>query len=426
MNLEAGVQTIHEGGVEPAVGAGAPTDPRRVPEKRPRVLILTKVFPSAIEPVAAAFNRQQFAALKRFADIELLVPVQWFPGASLAGARTGAGKLARLPSFEWTEGLFVRHPRVFHLPRIDYTLAAGLYVASLYPLVRRLRNRFDVILGSFIYPDGIAATWMARLLGIPAVVYALGSDINVAPKIFGVPAQLRRTLPRASRIIAVSRDLADKTIALGAPADRTVVVPNGVDRRLFFPRDRAAARTTLQLPADARLIVYVGRVEPAKGIPELLTAFQKVAAADPKAALAVVGGGSLTERCAEVAASLPGRVHVIGPRPLAEVSTWVAAADLVTLPSHNEGTPNVVLEALAGGRRVVATNVGGIPDLITSPALGELVPPRDPEALAAALQRALQDPGDAAAISAAGPVTWDESARILAEVLRAAIANPAP
>ncbi|HEY0706942.1 MAG TPA: glycosyltransferase family 4 protein [Polyangia bacterium] len=397
-----------------------------VSEKRLRVLILTKVFPSALEPVAAAFNRQQFAALARFADIELLAPVPWFPGAAASGPRTGAGKLARLPSFEWIDGLFVRHPRVFHLPRIDYTVAAGLYVASLFPLVRRLRDRFDVILGSFVYPDGIAATWMGRLLGIPSVVYALGSDINVAPKIFGVPAQLRRTLPRASRIIAVSRDLADKSIALGAPPERTVVVPNGVDRRLFFPRDRAAARATLGLASDAHLVVYVGRVEPAKGIPELLTAFETIAAADPKAALAIVGGGSLKDRCAQAAAAFPGRVHVAGPRPLEEVSTWVAASDLVTLPSHNEGTPNVVLEALAGGRRVVATNVGGIPDLITTPALGELVPPRDPDALAAALLRVLKEPGDAAAISAAGPVTWDESARILAEVLRAAIADPAP
>jgi glycosyltransferase involved in cell wall biosynthesis len=312
----------------------------------------------------------------------------------------------------------VRHPRVFHLPRIDYSAAAALYVASLYPLVRRLSGRFDVVLGSFVYPDGIAATWMARLLRLPSVIYALGSDINVAPKIPGVTAQLRHTLPRASRIIAVSRDLADKTIALGAPRARTVLVPNGVDRSLFYPRDRAEARRALGLSPTARIILYVGRVEPAKGIGELLGAFARLSG---DVQLAIVGDGSLRARCE---AEAGGRIVVAGGRPLAEVSTWVAAADLLTLPSHNEGTPNVVLEALAAGRKVVATNVGGIPDLVTSPALGVLVPPRDEAALAAALQAVLADPGDPAAISAAGPVTWDESARQLAQALRAAIADP--
>src|SRR5688572_27861413 len=85
--------------------------------RRLRVLILTKVFPNAFQPLAAAFNRQQFACLARKADVELLVPVQWFPGAAASGTRTEAGRLARLPDFEWIDGLFVRHPRVIHVPR---------------------------------------------------------------------------------------------------------------------------------------------------------------------------------------------------------------------------------------------------------------------------------------------------------------------
>ncbi len=390
---------------------------------RPRVLVLTKVFPNAQEPLAAAFNRQQFRCLLSHCDVEVVAPVPWFPGAGLVGGRSGAGKLHDLPDFEWIEGLFVRHPRVFHLPRLDYSVASGLYFASLFPLFRRLRGQYDVVLGSFIYPDGIAATWMARALGVPAVVYALGSDINIAPKIAGVPAQLRKTLPRAGRIIAVSRDLAAKTIALGAPAERTVVIPNGVDRALFFPRDRATARQDLGLPADGRIVVYVGRVEPAKGIEELLSAFRTLAAQDPSVRLVVVGDGSLRGRCEAAGAELGGRVMAVGGRPLLEVSRYVAAADLLTLPSHNEGTPNVVLEALASGRKVVATNVGGIPDLVTEPALGELVPPRDASALAAALARVLADPGDPATIAAKGPVSWDESARLLDAELRAAIAE---
>jgi teichuronic acid biosynthesis glycosyltransferase TuaC len=396
------------------------------PPLRLRVLILTKVFPNAFQPLAAAFNRQQFASLARKADLELLVPVQWFPGAEATGDRTEAGRLSRLPDFEWTEGMFVRHPRVFHLPRVDYSFAAGLYVASLFPLVSRLRAQIDVVLGSFVYPDGMAAVWMARMLGVPAVMYALGSDVNLLPEIPGVRTQLRWTLPRTSKVVAVSRDLGDKIVALGAAPDRVVVVPNGVDRQVFFPRDRAEARRELGLPAEAKVIVYVGRLEQAKGVEDLLAAFALLAPADPSVRLVLVGSGGLSARCQKEAAASSGRIIAAGGRPLAEVSRFLAAADLLTLPSWNEGTPNVVLEALASGRPVVASAVGGIPDLIDRPALGELCEPRNPPALAASLARVLGRPHDPAAIAAGGAVTWDESADQLLAVLRDAVSSPAP
>jgi len=121
---------------------------------------------------------------------------------------------------------------------------------------------------------------------------------------------------------------------------------------------------------------------------------------------------------AAAAAKFPGRLVLPGARPFDEVPLWIAAADLVALPSHNEGTPNVILEALACGRRVVATRVGGIPDLMPGPQLGELVPPRDPTALADALGRALDAPYDPQAVAAAGARWgWPESAARLHEVL---------
>jgi teichuronic acid biosynthesis glycosyltransferase TuaC len=391
------------------------------PEQKLRILIITKVFPNSLEPLAAAFNRQQFLALSRVADVELLAVVQWFPGAELLGPRTWAGRMARLPAYEWIDGLFVRHPRILHLPRVDYQAAPALYVASLWPWVRRFRGKTDVVLGSFAYPDGVAAVWLARLLGVPSAVYVLGSDLNVATSIPGVPALLSRALPEAARVIAVSRDLADKAVFFGARPESVAVVPNGVDRALFRPRDRVQARAALGMPDDeAPWLLFVGRLEPAKGVDDLLDAFGRIAGQAPEMKLALVGEGSLLGRCRQEAERWPGRVLVAGGRSLEEVSLWMAACNAVVLPSWNEGTPNVVLEALASGRRVVATRVGGIPDLVTDAPYGELVAARDVPALAAALQRAAAHEYDPQSVAAGSTVSWNQSAERLLEVLRAA------
>jgi len=117
----------------------------------------------------------------------------------------------------------------------------------------------------------------------------------------------------------------------------------------------------------------------------------------------------------------------VGPRPFAEVPVWMGACDLLTLPSHHEGTPNVLLEALASGRRVVATRVGGIPDVVHRPELGALVPVGDADALAAALGEELARPYDASAVAALGARGgWDESAARLQDSLARACRAAVP
>jgi glycosyltransferase involved in cell wall biosynthesis len=387
-----------------------------------KVLVTTRLFPNAADPLAAAFNRQQFTALSRLCSVELLAVIPWFPGARLFSRWSAAGRLLDVPAHEQIGELPVHHPRVFYLPRLGHALAPALYTASLLPWVGRLRGKVDVVLGSWAFPDGVAAVSMARLLGVPAVVKLHGSDMNVLADLPPARRLLQGALPRADRVVAVSRGLADKARELGVPEHKIVLVPNGVDRELFHPQDRSAARQALGLAAygDRPLILYVGRLERAKGTVELLTAFQRLAGTRPEPVLALVGEGSDGERCREAARALPGRVLIPGPHPLAEVARWMAACDLLVLPSWNEGTPNVLLEALASGRRVVATRVGGIPDVIHSPVLGELVPARDDAALAEAIGRTLDVPYDPAAVAAGAPGGWDTSAARLHEVLLAA------
>jgi glycosyltransferase involved in cell wall biosynthesis len=389
-----------------------------------RVLVVTRLFPNACDPTFSPFNRQQFAALAKRCEVDVLAGIPWFPGARLFSRWSAAGRLVDVPRHERIEGMPVDHPRYMHVPRIGYEAAGALYAASLAREALRRRGRCDVVLGSWAFPDGVGAVVLARLVGVPAVIKVHGSDMNVLARMPPVARNLRWALPRARRVVAVSRPLGDVVESFGVPRDRIDIVPNGVDGELFRPRDRAAARAELGHAGDARRwLLYVGRLEAPKGVLDLLEAFALLARRRPDVRLALVGDGGARAACARTAAALGDRVVVAGVRPLAEVPRWMAACDALVLPSWAEGTPNVILEALACGRRVVATRVGGIPDVVTGSELGELVPPRDPAALADALARAADasyDPDTVARAGARG--SWDESARRLEGALRAALA----
>jgi len=382
-----------------------------------RVLAITKIFPNAAEPLSAPFNRQQFAALARRCELEVMATIPWFPGAGLVSRWSSAGKLAAVPRREEIAGIAVSHPRTLFVPRLAHVAWGPMYAASIAPAMRHYRGKVDIVLGSWAYPDGFAAVVAARLLGVPCVVKLHGSDINVIAKLPGPRWLTAWALAHAARVVAVSRALAEEVVALGVARDRVTVVMNGVDGELFRPQDRAAARAALGLPPGP-LALYVGNLKADKGVLDLAAAWRQVTRDLPDASLALVGGGPARPA---LQAALPPRATLVGPKPLAAIPTWMAACDVLVLPSHAEGTPNVVLEALACGRRVVASAVGGIPDLITSAALGALVPPRQPEALAAALTQALRTPyaaDEVAELGARGG--WEPSAAALHAVLAAA------
>ena len=378
---------------------------------RLRVLAMTKLFPSSVEPLLAPFNRQQFAALAKQCDLTVLATVPWFPG------KQGAAP----PRHELIDGLPVEHPKTLYVPKLP-GVGGVLYAASILRDVIARRGGIDVLFAAWAHPDGTAAVLLGKLLRLPVVVKVHGTDVNLLSTMPGAAKNLRWVLPRADRVVAVSRPLAEKLRDLGVYPERIDLVYNGVDSTRFHPRDRAAERRALGVAADRELVVYVGNLKRTKGAIDLLEAWTKVAAARPRAELVLIGEGEDRAACEAVVSRLGGRARLAGARPPDEVGAWLGACDLLCLPSWAEGTPNVVLEALASGRRVVATAVGGIPDLVTSPQVGALVPPRDVEALASALIAELgvtYDPRDIGRASVSGD--WDHSAARLLETLRKAV-----
>jgi glycosyltransferase involved in cell wall biosynthesis len=197
----------------------------------------------------------------------------------------------------------------------------------------------------------------------------------------------------------------------GADPARSRAVINGFDTGIFHPRDQAALRAELGLGADAKLILYVGRFVEAKGMRELFAAFEALHREDPRRQLVLVGDGVMR---AELLALIEARglqqaVHLPGAVEPEGVARWIGACDLLTLPSWSEGYPNVVVEAIACGRPVVATTVGGTAEIVDADS-GLLVPPKQAVALEAALREALTRDWDHAAMAARLRRSWDDVA----------------
>jgi glycosyltransferase involved in cell wall biosynthesis len=289
-------------------------------------------------------------------------------------------------------------------------------------------RRADVIYAHFLFPTGALAAQSARAAGVPYVVTAHGQDVrNLERRAArrGTAAALRR----ASALIAVSEYLAGEMRSSRIPLPPLHVIDMGVDLARFTPGDRAAARARLGLPANGPLIAAVGGLTQRKNPLTLLQAFARVRARRPDARLALVGDGPLAGAVDAGARRLGVAGAVVRPGAVAHplVADWVAASDVLALVSRVEPLGIAALEALAGGRPVVATRVGGAREVVPDPAAGRVVDPLDPGAVAAALLSVLDDPPSADACRrAAEPHSLErQSARVAAILRDAAAGRPA-
>ncbi|HMN99734.1 MAG TPA: glycosyltransferase [Miltoncostaeaceae bacterium] len=289
--------------------------------------------------------------------------------------------------------------------------------------VRRARGA-DVIYAHYLFPTGAAADLAARAAGIPFVLTAHGQDVRNLAR-----ASVRRAtagpLRRASAVIAVSRHLAGELRGTGLAMPELDVVDMGVDLERFAPGDRGAARARLGLPPGGPLVVAVGGLTERKNPLGLLQAFARVRAARPDAMLAFVGDGPLAGAVDAGVRRLALGAAVLRPGalPHARVADWVTAADALAIVSRVEPLGVAALEALAAGRPVIATAVGGTREVVPDPEAGRVVDPTDPWAIAAAILDVLADPpapGDCR--RAAEPHGIDAQAARVEAILRRAAA----
>jgi glycosyltransferase involved in cell wall biosynthesis len=384
--------------------------------ERLRVLVYTSLFPNSINPLLGNFILERMRHLLRFVDISVVAPVPYFP--QWIGFNHPWLNWSRVPRFENFGGFDTQHPRYVVIPKVGMaTHGVSMFAGSFRQVFKRVNESdYDLIDAHYVYPDGFAAAMMAGILKKPLVVSARGSDINLFSQFTVIRPFIRHVLLRANGLIAVSQALKDGMVRLGCRNENLAVIGNGVDPEKFKPQPQIAMRQILGLPEHRRIVLSVGRLDANKGFHVLIEAFARLKASERNAMLVIIGEGPHRSRLESQIrdSGLQNDVRLIGTVPNEQLSSWYNAADVFCLASSLEGCPNVVLEAMACGRPVVATPVGGIPDLVVSPALGTLVE-RDPKAFESALLEAFRRQWNHDAIAAhARSHAWEKvSAQVL-------------
>lgn len=370
-----------------------------------RVLIVTNLFADPFNPSRATFNQQQFARLARQLDVTVMVPVSWL---EILRQPLAYRRLKREALQHWP---FADYVPYFYIPAVGRRLHGAFLFLSL--MLQRaptlLSRRWDCLFASWGYPDAVAVAAVAALSGKPMITKVHGSDINAFTLEPARRRQICWALGRSRHVVAVSQALADRLAELGVDASRTTVLYNGVDPARFHPVPRDEARRALGFDAADRVVLYVGNVQSSKGCGDLMQAFALLRQRMPGLKLVYVGAGPLVRSLAEQAAATGAADDVRFPGRLLheQIVQWFGAADVFCLPSHAEGVPNVVLEAMACGTPVVASRVGGIPEVLPEFA-GVMVPAKDPPALAEALFTALHSTWDRPRITGhAAGFDWD-------------------
>ena len=379
-----------------------------------RILTFSTLFPNAVQPTHGIFVENRLRQLVRTGQVSahVVAPVPWFPWRHRYFGKYA--DFARVPKTETRHGLIVHHPRYLHIPKVGMNAAPRLMFNSVRATIGQIieeHGPFDLIDAHYFYPDGVAAAHLAQTFNLPFTVTARGTDINLIPQYASPKAQILWAAARASGIITVAGALKDALEDM-VPPDVTLpptrVLRNGVDLQAFRPTERGKVRQKLGLTRPT--LLSVGHLIERKGHHLVIKALESLDGVD----LLIAGEGperrSLERLTDEL--GLRDRVTFLGVLPHENLFEFYSAADALVLASSREGWPNVLLEAMACGTPVIATNVWGSGEVVGAPEAGVVVDERSPQALASAAGALLANlPDRAKTRTYAEAFSWDETSQ---------------
>lgn len=309
--------------------------------KTDKLLIITNLYPTPWAPNRASFNRQQFERLSEIVDVKLIVLLAFTEWLKYRKKNKTDKKVTYIP--------------FFYTPKFGrrfYPLFQTLSLLFCMPMMKEFNPR--AILASWGYPDAIAVSLINKFLKKPLYIKIHGSDVNENVKYPSRIKQIVKHFNRADKIFSVSEALKRVLVDAGVKDSQIVVNYNGVDKSIFYPCDNQGRKS----------IVFVGNLIKEKGIVELLEVADSLGVDYEKYQFRIVGQGPLYNALTEKYEREDNNIKFLGSLPLNSVAKEIREASLLVLPSYREGVPNVILEAISSATPVVATDVGGISEVL--------------------------------------------------------------
>jgi len=384
-----------------------------------RTLLFSTLYPSSTRPGHGIFVETRLRELLKSGEVEtrVVAPVPWFFSTNEKFGEYA--RMAATPRRETRNAIDVVHPRYFLPPKVGMNIAPFTLALGAIPAIRRLQREgfdFDLIDAHYYYPDGVAASLLATYFGKPFVITARGTDLNLIPQ-YSLPRRFILDAARkASASISVCRALSNELASLGADPNKLNVLRNGVDLERFYPIPQREARASLGFDQKPVLLT-VGHLVERKGHHLAIGMLPLL----PGHQLVIAGDGPERKALEDLAQRLnvAKRVRFAGSIPQTALKQYYSAADILVLASSREGWANVLLESMACGTPVVATNIWGTPEVVATPVAGRLADHRTSASLATAVQSLMACYPERQQVRAyAEKFSWEETTRGQVDLFR--------
>jgi teichuronic acid biosynthesis glycosyltransferase TuaC len=389
-----------------------------------RILAISYLFPNRGQPNHGIFVLNRLKAMSKYADVTVINPIADSP---FHRRIANFSHLQSIPKVETIAGISVYHPRFFSIPGHVKSLEVYTYRQAIKSVLDEIGYDFDLIDLHWTFPDLPCGNWLSKKIGKPFNVTLRGMEAFHLQDSGLRKHIVAHYLKKANKVISLSEEMASKADELANTASKTVVIRNGVDTDKFYYLDQNECREKLTLPLDEKIILGVGALIHRKGFDLVIKGLEQIIAtqglANTKFYILGAQGpeGDYRKELNQfiVQHKLQQHVVFVGAVANSELITWYNGADVFCLSSRGEGSPNVLTEALACGTPAVATNVGSVPEIMTSEGdLGYCVVNENQKMITTKLIHILQQPHNRKQQSTNfNKYTWDWCAKEVMKVI---------